>query len=64
MGQHLSLDTHGTLVISDRLVATIGLDDIIIVDTEDALLICKRERAQDVRAIVERLKQEQKTEYL
>lgn len=38
-----------------RLVATVGLSDLIIVDTPDAVLICARDAAQDVKAIVERL---------
>ncbi|HIC90078.1 MAG TPA: mannose-1-phosphate guanylyltransferase, partial [Anaerolineae bacterium] len=55
-GQHLALDTQGTFVYSPhRLVATIGLKDMIIVDTEDALLICPRSRAQDVKGLVELL---------
>ena len=60
----LCLDTRDTLILSERLVATIGLEDIIIVDTEDALLVCKREHAQDVKELVERLKQEQRNQYL
>jgi mannose-1-phosphate guanylyltransferase len=58
------IDTRGSLVISDRLVATIGLDDVVIVDTEDALLVCRRDRAQDVKQIVERLREEQRDSYL
>jgi len=38
-----------------RLVATVGLRDLIVVDTPDAVLICARDAAQDVKAIVERL---------
>lgn len=58
------LDTRGALVASDKLVAVIGVDDIVIIDTGDALLVCKRDRAQDVKAIVERLKQENRTALL
>jgi mannose-1-phosphate guanylyltransferase/mannose-6-phosphate isomerase len=39
----------------NRLVATIGLEDVIVVDTADASLICHRERVQDVKHLVERL---------
>ena len=50
------LDSHGNLVLSDRrLVATIGLEDMIIVDTHDALLILPRDRAQEVSGLVKRL---------
>lgn len=54
---HIQIDTQRTLIVSDRLVVTIGLEDLVIVDTPDALLVCKRDRAEDVRAVVERLKQ-------
>lgn len=53
--QHYGIDTERTLVCGERLVATIGLRDTIIVDTPDALLVCTAERAQDVRQVVERL---------
>lgn len=58
------LDTRGTYVQSDRQVATIGLEDIVIVDTEDALLVCRRDRAQDVKQIVLTLIREQRDELL
>jgi mannose-1-phosphate guanylyltransferase len=64
-GEHLALDTTRTLVRGDgRVVVTIGLEDMIVVDTDDALLICPRERAQDVKTIVERLKQSGRNELL
>jgi mannose-1-phosphate guanylyltransferase len=40
---------------SGRLVALIGVQDLVVVDTEDALLIMPRERAQDVRRVVDDL---------
>jgi mannose-1-phosphate guanylyltransferase len=64
-GEHLALDTTRTLVRGDgRVVVTIGLEDMIVVDTDDALLICPRGRAQDVKTIVERLKQSGRNELL
>ncbi len=63
--EHLGLDTSGSLIFGNgRLVATLGVQDLIIVDTEDVLLICRRDRAQDVRLLVEALKQEGRREYL
>jgi mannose-1-phosphate guanylyltransferase len=60
-GEHLGLDTTGTLVHASRgqrrLVATIGVSNLVIVDTGDVLLVCPRERSQEVRAVVEALKQ-------
>ncbi len=41
---------------SGRLVAALGLDDVVIVDTPDAVLVCRRDRAQDVKQIVDELK--------
>ena len=57
IGPCLEIDTHNTLVFGDkRLVATIGVQDMVIVDTEDALLVCPKTREQEVREIVEKLK--------
>ncbi len=62
---HLAIDTTNTLVYGrDRLVATIGLHDFIVVDAGDALLICPKDRAQDVKKIVEQLKKEKREKYL
>lgn len=58
VGPYLGIDTHDTLVFGstgERLIATIGLEGMVIVDTEDALLVCPREREQQVREIVRRL---------
>jgi mannose-1-phosphate guanylyltransferase len=63
-GARLAVDTHHTLVYSDKLTVTIGVDDLIVVDTPDALLICRRDRAQDVRTIVTQLKERGASEYL
>ncbi len=64
-GSSVLVDTKGSLILgSRRLVAAIGLDDMIIVDTEDALLVCPRSRAQDVRKVVDALRRAGKTRYL
>ena len=64
-GEVVLVDTHGSLVLGDRrLVAAIGLEDMIIVDTEDALLVCPRSRAQDVKKVVDALRRARKTRYL
>ena len=51
-------DTSGSVVVaqSGRLVATLGLRDTIVVDTPDALLVCGRKHAQDIKSIVDELK--------
>ncbi len=64
-GEALLLDTEGSLVLSDgRLLALVGMRDVVVVETEDAILICPRERAQDVRQVVAELKARGKEEYL
>jgi len=63
--EHVGVDTSNTLVFGrDRLVATIGLHDMIIIDTGDAVLVCPKDRAQDVKKIVDGLKQSGKQQYL
>ena len=58
-------DTRGSLVFGDRrLVATLGVEDLIIVDTDDALLVADRSRSQDVREVVEDLKRANRSEQL
>ncbi len=61
---HVVLDTEKTLVFSERLVVTIGIDDLIVIDTDDVLLICHRDRAQDVREVVNHLKANKQDRYL
>jgi mannose-1-phosphate guanylyltransferase len=64
-GEAILVDTHRSLIHGDRrLVAAIGLEDMIIVDTEDALLVVPRSRAQDVKRVVEALRRARKTRYL
>lgn len=64
-GDHVGLDTEGCLIVSpERLVATVGAKDLIIVDSEDALLICPRDRAEEVKALVEELKRRGRDEVL
>jgi len=67
VGQHLGLDSKNTLIYStnqDKLVATIGLEDLVIVDTGDVLLVARRSLNQDVKKIVERLRQAGLEKYL
>jgi mannose-1-phosphate guanylyltransferase len=63
---HIALDTRNCLIFgADRkLVATIGVEDLIVVDTDDALLICRKDRAQDVKKIVDKLKEEKMDSFL
>lgn len=57
MGEVIHVDSRNCYVQSeDRLVATIGLEDLIIVDTPDALLVSHRDKSQEVKQIVKQLK--------
>jgi len=65
--QYLGLDTHNTLIYSQneqRLVVTIGLDDVVVVDSGDVLLVCKADQAQKVRDVVEHLRKQKQEKYL
>lgn len=63
--QLLAFDTRNTLVYSPhKLVATIGVEDLVIVDSETALLVCHRDRAGEVKRIVEQLEAEERHEHL
>lgn len=63
-GDVISVDTKNTYVYSpDRLTATIGLNDLIIVDSKDALLVAHKNNSQDVKKVVKQLKQENRSEY-
>lgn len=53
-----------TVLGNDRLIATIGLDNVVIVDTDDALLISRKDRTQDVRKIVLKMKEQKMGEYI
>jgi mannose-1-phosphate guanylyltransferase len=65
VGQHLGYNSTNLIIYSpDRLVATIGVHDLIIVQTDDALLICPKDRDQDVRELVKLLQERRQTEYL
>ncbi|MDR4495803.1 MAG: mannose-1-phosphate guanylyltransferase/mannose-6-phosphate isomerase [Nitrospirales bacterium] len=64
-GNILDLDSRNSVLFADRrVVATIGLENMVVVDTSDATLVCSKDRAQDVKAIVQILKQQGAPEHL
>jgi mannose-1-phosphate guanylyltransferase len=64
-GDVLAHDTHGTYVHADsRLVATVGLTDLVVVETKDAVLVARKDQVQDVKKVVEALKAQGRPEYL
>ncbi len=64
-GKVIQQDTRNSYIYSpDKVVATIGVDDLIIVNTPDALLVCKRGMSQSVKEVSDYLKRKQMNEYL
>jgi len=66
-GDLLNVETENTLIYGsneERLIVTIGMDDMIVVDTNDILLICKTDQSQKVRDVVEHLKKNNQEKYL
>jgi mannose-1-phosphate guanylyltransferase len=64
-GPAVLLDVRNSFVSApDKLVAVIGVEDLVVVDTDDALLICNKARAQEVKQVVEQLAQTGRSRYL
>lgn len=64
-GNHISIDDDNSLIFSnEKLIATVGLRDIVVVDSPDALLICNRNKSAEVKKILEKLKEQNKHLYL
>lgn len=66
VGEHIGLDTHNCLIHGQpgKLITTIGIDNLIIVDAGDALLVLPQGRSQDIKNLLEELKKEGKAKYL
>jgi mannose-1-phosphate guanylyltransferase len=63
--KHVGIRTKNSIVYGNgRLIATIGIDNLIIADTNDAVLICPKDKAQDVKEIVDFLKERDMKEYI
>lgn len=64
-GEYVGMETKNCLIhFSDELIATIGIENLIIVDTKDALLIARKDKAQEVKKLVNFLKEKGKDKYL
>jgi len=58
-GEHHDLGSKDCLVIGqERLIATVGLENLVIVDTDDAILICNKNKTQEVKTLVEQLEEQ------
>jgi mannose-1-phosphate guanylyltransferase len=63
VGDHVTIDATGNTIVSpDRLVAVLGVEDIVVVDGGDTVLVCKRDRLQDIKKIVQTLREKNKEE--
>lgn len=65
--QHIGLHTQNSLVLSDqtgRLVVTLGVQNLIVIDTKDAMLVCSRHDSQKVRDVVNLLKKREDKRFL
>lgn len=56
-GDVITVDTHNCIVCGNKkLIAAVGLEDLVVVDTDDAILICTKDHTQDVKKVIENLK--------
>ncbi|ARD43593.1 mannose-1-phosphate guanylyltransferase/mannose-6-phosphate isomerase [Colwellia sp. PAMC 21821] len=63
-GDGIAYQTTNSLILGgERLIATVGIDNLVIVDTKDALLVASKDKVQDVKKVVEQLKLEERAEF-
>lgn len=64
-GNILNIDTKRCIIEGNgKLIATLGVEDLIIVDTEDVTLICSKDKAQEVKTLIKELRKQKMEEYL
>lgn len=64
-GNAVTVDSKNiTIIGGEKLIAAVGIDDIIIVDTDDAVLICNKNKSQDIKKVLQELKKQNKEKYL
>ena len=63
-GEHVGIESSGNLLysLSGKLIATAGIRDLVVIETEDAILVCPKERAQDVKRLVGELQKDSRYE--
>ena len=65
VGEHVYVDaTNNTVVSPDRTVGLLGVNDVVVVDGGDTILVCRRDRAQEVKKIVNTLKERNKNDLI
>ena len=60
-GDVIAVDSRNTFAYARRLVALVGVDDLVVVETDDAVLVARKDRVQQVKDVVARLKAEQRS---
>jgi mannose-1-phosphate guanylyltransferase len=64
-GHYVGIDTQNCLIHgADRMIATVGIEDLVIVDSGDVILIAHKNRSQDVKKVIEKLKEEGQEHFL
>ncbi|EFI33725.1 mannose-1-phosphate guanylyltransferase/mannose-6-phosphate isomerase [Desulfonatronospira thiodismutans ASO3-1] len=64
-GDVMAMDTSNSLLFSDyRMVATLGVQDLVVVETKDAVLVAHKNRAQDIKSLVDRIKSSGRSEHV
>ncbi len=64
-GNHIGVDDQNCLVYAqDKLLATVGLENIVIVDTPDVTLVCNKSKAQDIKKLIEKIKETKEKHHL
>ncbi len=64
-GESIIIDSKNSYIYSETgLIALVGLDDVIVVQDGNTTLVCKRDKAEEIKKVVDRLKAENKNEYL
>lgn len=65
-GEHVSIDTEGSVILgnSGKLIVTYGVKDMVIVDTEEALLVMPKQKAAEAKKLIEELRKKRKEKYL
>ncbi|MBW8009733.1 MAG: NTP transferase domain-containing protein [Chloroflexi bacterium] len=65
--KHINVGSKNTLIHAERterMIVTIGVKDLVIVDTDDVLLICSKDNAEEVRQVVEQLRKKKQNQFL
>ncbi len=61
-GDVIVVDSRNSYAYANRLVALVGVDDVVVVETDDAVLVARKDKVQEVKQVVARLKQEQRSQ--